>query len=211
MNDFSPRERKLFFVIGIFFLIIIGLASGKLFETREDEVKMVADFTLEDNESTAKSNSEQSDNSIIMIHISGAVNNPGLISLESGSRLIDAVNAAGGAMAEADLDQVNLSRKINDEERIHIPLKGEISQIAPLSGEVSGGGVSPNTGENAEKININTSDKSSLMELPGIGEKTADKIINYRQENPFKSIDDLKEVPGIGEKKFNELKDKISV
>lgn len=140
----------------------------------------------------------------IMVHLSGEVNNPGLIRLNKGERLFNAIDIAGGLKENADLKSINLARKLLDEEKIHIPKFGEeISEdnnLEPLV-EVS----------KSKLININNSSKDQLTTLPGIGDKTADKIMDYRELNPFNKIEDIKNVPGIGEKKFDAIKDLISV
>lgn len=204
MDDFSQRERKLLILLGISFLISIGLFFGNKFREEKKYSFMTeeqaTEYSIEENSSAAPSLKEEK----IYIHISGAVGNPGLLEIESNSRLIDAIEAAGGSLDDADLEQVNLSRKVHDEERIHIPKKGELT--APLT-------ILPQENDQSasNKVNINLGNKEQLMELPGVGEKTAEKIINYREKTPFGKIEDLKEVPGIGDKKFEELKDRISV
>lgn len=211
MDEFSKREKRLITIIVFSFLIIIGLVSGSIFKEKEEEAYFLTDQKIETVEASQLNEAQpKEENKVILIHISGAVVKPGLIELPNGSRLIDAINAAGGSNPEADLNQVNLSRKISDEERIHIPKLGESAEILPLLSQnppmESSGSL-----EQTSKININTADKDQLMSLPGVGEKTADKIIMYRQTTPFTAIEDLMEVPGIGEKKFSELKDQISI
>lgn len=211
MDEFSKREKRLITIIVFSFLIIIGLVSGSIFKEKEEDAYFLTDQKIETVEASQLNEAQpKEENKVILIHISGAVVKPGLIELPNGSRLIDAINAAGGSNPEADLNQVNLSRKISDEERIHIPKLGESAEILPLLSQnppmESSGSL-----EQTSKININTADKDQLMSLPGVGEKTADKIIMYRQTTPFTAIEDLMEVPGIGEKKFSELKDQISI
>lgn len=139
----------------------------------------------------------------IVVHISGQVHNPGIVKLEPGARVIDAVNAAGGLKKDADLDKINLARKLQDEEKIYIPKIGEdISESISYFQNPAGG---------SNKININTCTKEELMSLPGIGDVLADRIIQYREKTPFKKIEDLMNVSGIGEKKFESIKDMIIV
>lgn len=140
----------------------------------------------------------------IMIHISGQVYKPGIVVIKSGSRVIDAVDLAGGLKKDADLDKINLAKKLSDEEKIYIPKIGEEDiPIQGLNYEESLG-VS-------NKVNINTSTKDELLSLPGIGEVIADKIIKYRNQNIFKNIEDIMNVSGIGEKKFESIKELITV
>ena len=144
------------------------------------------------------------ENKEIMVHISGAVKNPGILKINSSKRVVDALEMAGGATDEADLDKINLAAKLHDEEKIYIPKIGEVS-----SNEISSL-VSSGENNNAGKININTADSTELQKIPGVGAKTAEKIINYRSQNSFSSIEDIKNVDGIGDKKFESMKDYIS-
>ena len=142
----------------------------------------------------------------IMIHISGQIYNPGIIELESDSRVIDAVNLAGGLKKDADLDRINLAKKLLDEEKIYIPKIGEDIPV-----EVSNEIAVSNSGETGYKIDINTCTKEQLMTLPGIGEVLAQRILDYREGNLFKTIDEIKNVSGIGEKKYESIKEFIIV
>ncbi|WP_277218087.1 helix-hairpin-helix domain-containing protein [Peptoniphilus vaginalis] len=140
----------------------------------------------------------------IMVHISGAVNKPGILRLDSNKRVIDALDLAGGARDDADLDKINLAAKLHDEEKIYIPKIGEVqSNISSLAS-------SPSSSASSSKININSADLNELTKIPGVGEKTAQKILDYRANNSFSSIEDIKNVPGIGDKKFESMKDYIS-
>lgn len=147
---------------------------------------------------------ESEEDTVIMVHISGQVYYPGLIELESDSRVKDAVDLAGGLKKEADIDKINLAKKLEDEEKIYVPKKGEDVNI-----EISS--ISNSTTSDNSKININTCTKDELMSLPGVGEVTASKIIDYRSANKFKSIEDIMNVSGIGTKKYEDLKDLIIV
>lgn len=159
-----------------------------------------SDFEIE------KSEKEEEENNEVMVHISGAVNNPGIVKLDSSKRIVDALELAGGARDDADLDRINLAAKLHDEEKIYIPKIGEenIDTISPL---ISG---TSESGNSSGKININTADLSELQKIPGVGEKTAQKILDYRSNSSFSSIEDIKNVPGIGDKKFEAMKDYIS-
>lgn len=106
----------------------------------------------------------------IVVHIAGAVATPGTVTLPRGSRVADAVTAAGGASSEGDLDAINLARRIEDEERILVPRR---------------------TDSAARLLDLNRATRSQLVALPQIGEVTADKIIAARAETPFRSSDDL--------------------
>lgn len=147
---------------------------------------------------------DSDENEEIMVHISGAVNKPGILRLDSNKRVVDALDLAGGARDDADLDKINLAAKLHDEEKIYIPKVGEVqSNISSLAS-------SPSSSASSSKININSADLNELTKIPGVGEKTAQKILDYRANNSFSSIEDIKNVPGIGDKKFESMKDYIS-
>ncbi|MDR1560625.1 MAG: helix-hairpin-helix domain-containing protein [Clostridiales bacterium] len=139
----------------------------------------------------------------IKVYIAGAVINPGVYELDEGSRVEDVMDLAGGPVEEADMLRVNMAARLKDEQRIIVPKVGEtIDKL--LSEEENKDGETP--------ININTADKEELMELPGVGQVTADNIIAYRTEHgDFKSVEDIKNVSRIGEKTFERLKELISV
>lgn len=133
----------------------------------------------------------------IFIHISGEINYPGLIKLKYGQRLYEGVEMAGGMTDEADLDQINLSLVLNDQDKVYIPSKDEkVNYIQTNSTPL---------------ININTATKNELMNLNGVGEKTADSIIEYREKTGFKNIEDIMNVPGIGEQKFKQIQEHINI
>lgn len=154
----------------------------------------------------------------VIVYVSGRVEHPGLVQVHVGERTLDAVNAAGGLLAGADVSKVNLAQAVRDGMQIHVP--GQVlMQIDSNTGKYP---VSPSpqiiakvatcTAVLAEgKININTADAAELDKLPGVGPAMAAKIVEWRNTNgPFKAGEDLKKVKGIGEAKYQKLKDKIS-
>lgn len=151
----------------------------------------------------------------IYIHITGEVKKPGVIELNSGDRVIDAIEKAGGETKQADLSQVNLAYKVEDGQKIYIPNKNEKITEYIWSGNGNNNGDSNlNNREQKEgkKVNINTASQSELDGLPGIGPALAQRIIDFREENgEFKSIEDIQNVKGIGEAKFEEIKENICV
>lgn len=143
-----------------------------------------------------------------IVDVEGAVAQPGVVSLPEGSRVYEAVEAAGGVLDTADNGRVNLAEKIVDGAAIYIPFKGE-EQGALTPGISSGTSAAAGTSDGG-LININTADKSTLMQLPGIGEVYAQSIIDYRQSvGAFQKPEDIKNVSGIGDAKFSKLKDRI--
>jgi competence protein ComEA len=138
----------------------------------------------------------------LVVAVSGMVNEPGLVRLPVGSRVADAIEAAGGALPEADLDHLNLARKLADGELIAVGLPGAAGD--PGAGEVPGGVPA--------KINLNTASQAELETLPGIGPALAQRIIDYRTaQGQFRSVEELRQVSGIGEVRFAELRDLVTV
>ncbi len=164
---------------------------------------------IQDNErkvsfSVNSSNISKNDDRI-GVYISGEVKNTGVYYLKKDSRITDLINICGGLTEEADVSKINPAQKLNDSDKIIIPKKEENLNTESIE----------DTNESdinvQEKININTATKDELTSLNGIGEATANKIINYRNKNKFKEIEDIMNVPGIGEAKFNNIKDYICV
>lgn len=153
----------------------------------------------------------------IAIHIIGEVKKEGIVYLEKGSRIVDAIKEAGGATKEADLSQINLAYELQDGQKIYIPNKNEkISEyITRSSGNnviIEGNNSSVQTEGKENKVNINTANLNELDSLPGIGPSLAKRIIEYREENGnFKSIEELQNVKGIGDAKYSDIKDNVTV
>ena len=167
------------------------------------------------NEIEFKLGIKEKENKTIMVDISGEIITPGVVKLSEGSRIIDAITAAGGKTEDADLSKVNLAYILDDGVQVYIPrynekLEKEIVQTEPGVGIIQEG--INTTSKKDSKVNINTANKEKLATLPGIGEGTAEKIIEYRSKTgKFKTIDEIKKIPGIGESKFKSLKDKITI
>ena len=143
----------------------------------------------------------------ILVDIGGAVNEPMVAELEEGSRVEDAIKAAGGLTEDADVSGINRAAFVEDGEKIFVPSLIAEDADGQQSGTSSGAAYYSDG-----KININTADSPELQELDGIGPVTAEKIIDYREENGrFDTIEDIKNVSGIGDKTFEKLKDDIRV
>lgn len=138
----------------------------------------------------------------LLVHVAGAVLHPGVVELATGARVIDAVEAAGGALPEADLDRLNLAAKLADGERVLVQRVGE-----PL---LSTGGL-PGT-EVSGPLNLNTATAGQLEELPGIGPALAAAILAERdRRGGFRSVNELRDVRGIGEQRFADIRDLVAV
>lgn len=148
---------------------------------------------------------------VVVLHVLGAVVDPGIVELPLGSRVVDAIAAAGGPTDDADLAAVNLARVVVDGEQLRLPAVGE----APPPGAAGAGGVGGAAGSGASadgRININTADAAGLEQLPGVGPAIAARIIAWREQNgPFRSVDELTAVSGIGEKTLDGLRDQATV
>ena len=169
-------------------------------EFKTEMAKMDASAAEDNLKSLKKMKDYCEENDIMMIHISGAVKNPGVIEIKKGYRLIDVIELSGGLLEDANDDNINLAKRLSDEEKIYIPFIGE--EISHMDG-------STEENNSQVKININSCTKEELMTLPGIGDVTADKILNYREEKAFNKIEDIMSVSGIGEKKFEAIESLI--
>jgi len=153
----------------------------------------------------------KSETNSIMIHVAGEVVNPGVYQVSTDSRVVHAVELAGGATSLANLDSINLASPIQDGQKIYIP--SVLDKINQIKGGNSGSNnVGSTSGNSSGKININTASQGKLEELSGIGPSKADSIIDYRNDNgPFKNVDELLNVSGIGDKTLEKIKDDIVV
>jgi len=134
----------------------------------------------------------------IIVHITGAVNKPGVVELSKDARMVEALDATGGLTETADVNAINLARKLKDEEKIHIFKVGEVPET---------------TGANTTGlININSANLEELKKLPGVGDVIAQGIIDYREKNGnFTQLEDLKNVTRIGDKIFEGLSQSITL
>ena len=157
---------------------------------------------------------------LIYVHVCGAVKNPAVYSLPEGSRVCDAIAAAGGLTENAADDYVNQARFLTDGERVYIPEKGELSNLSAAqyavgqpvnSGAGNSGGSSAASGsQEKQPVNINTAGVNELTTLPGIGESRAESIIAYREEHgAFATIEDIMKISGIKDAAYEKIKDRI--
>lgn len=200
MKDTNIKVKALIVVMVIIVITTIGLY---IYKTSKEEEYMYYEESIEANEITNEENVIQEET--ITVHITGEIKYPGVVVLKNGDRIVDAIEAAGGETENADLDRVNLAYVLNDGDKIYIPNKNEE--------EEKGNTITTENEIGQEKkitININTATLEELIKLPGIGEATANKIIEYRKQNgKFQNIEELKNVPGIGNSKYETLKEMI--
>ncbi len=136
----------------------------------------------------------------LYVHVLGRVTEPGLYVLGDGSRVVDAVAAAGGFATGADQGAVNLARLLSDGEQLYVPAEGEQSPVIAGTGAASG------------PVNLNTADAAALDSLPRIGPALAARILAWRESNGrFEAVEDLLAVSGIGQSTFDGLRDLVTV
>jgi len=146
----------------------------------------------------------------IAVHVAGRVRHPGLVLLPAGSRVADAIAAAGGAVGGADLDRVNLARRLADGEQVLVLREGEPAPAAAAA--IPGSTPDPAApGAPAAKLDLNTATAEQLEALPGVGTVTAGRIVAYRARRPFRSVQDLLQIEGIGERRFESLRGLVTV
>nr|WP_308116370.1 helix-hairpin-helix domain-containing protein [Priestia aryabhattai] len=172
-----------------------------------DIIKAESSATKKEGESSDQVISSQ-DSPFVMVDIKGAVQKPGVYQLPKDARVKDALAQAGGATKEADLRQLNLASKLQDEMAVYIPAAGEeIPPSSPVSSISSSG-----TSNDQPLVNINTANTDELQTLSGIGPSKASAIVSYREENGlFQTVEDLGKVSGIGEKSLEKIKAQITV
>jgi competence protein ComEA len=142
---------------------------------------------------------------VVVVHVAGQVHAPGVYSLRPGSRVVDALVAAGGAGESADTNALNLAAPINDGERVYVPMVGE-AVAAPIN--VPAAGSAPPAGP----VDLNRASAEQLDGLPGIGPSTAAAIVAHREQHgPFPSVDSLADVRGIGPAKLDALAGLVTV
>lgn len=147
---------------------------------------------------------------VLVVHVAGAVLEPGVVELAPGSRVGEAVAAAGGLGPDADTGRINLARPVTDGERIWVPVPGEEEPELPGGGPQAGSGGTGGADGGADTgavVDLNTADQAALETLPGVGPVTAQRILAWREENGrFSSAEELLEVSGIGERTLEQLR-----
>ncbi|MGE5598683.1 MAG: helix-hairpin-helix domain-containing protein [Bacteroidota bacterium] len=153
----------------------------------------------------------------VVVHVCGAVKNPGVYILPAGSRVYEAIERAGGALPEADQEALNLAAFVRDGEQIRLPRKGESPPAAAprataaAAGE-HGGAAAPRESAPRFPLHLNTATAADLQAVPGIGPALAARIVAYRKENgPFAEVDDLVHVPGIGARTLERFRPYLTV
>lgn len=185
---------KILIIIAVIIVII-----GVKINNKENKLEIVQEDPIE-----LKDTEEREPISVetFMAYISGEVLNPGVYEFNDGDRVVNLVEKAGGFTENANIN-INLSLKLTDEMHVYIPNNDE--KIENISLDIG------NIKEDNGLININTASKEELTTLSGIGEKKAEDIIKYREQQKFEKIEDLMNISGIGEKTFEKLKESITI
>lgn len=181
---------------------IIAAIIVAFFIWKEEDVELLHDTANEDLvEEVVK---EEEDN--IFVYIIGAVHEPGVVKIKNGARLYEVLELVGGTSDDANLGLVNLASIVRDEQKIVIPYIASGDDL-----NLTKNYIEINVNDN-KFVNINTASQSELQKLTGIGESTARKIVEYREQNgSFKNLEELMNVNGIGKSKFNAIKADITL
>lgn len=170
------------------------------------------DYSELEKTSNIEEQEEKDEEEKIIIHITGEVEEGGVIELEKGARISDAIEEAGGITEEADLSNVNLAYSLSDGQKIKIPNINEENEETIIEEKAGEDIIMEGKKSEEEKININKATQTEIETLPGIGPSTALKIINYRNEHgKFEKIEDIKNISGIGDSKYENIKEYICV
>lgn len=212
---------KDYIVIGIIIIaviIFIVLNIGKVTEfNKEEKENTTINASIEEskNDIEEKENKENKEETKemgtgIFVHIDGWIQNPGVYEIKENDRVNTIIEKAGGLKEGASIKSINLAARLSDGDKIYIPNREEEKQIETTEVKRNNTGTVKITKNS--KININKASISELKQITGIGESTANKIIDYRDNvGKFKKIEDIKEVKGIGDSKYESIKDKITI
>lgn len=208
MFNLSRQEKIIFLIIVSMLVITIG---WKFYGTGKNDITIIPSTT--EGETISLPAEDTVDRSICIIHITGAVNQPGVYQLDQGKRIIDAVKIAGGEAEGANLDAVNLAAHLYDGQKIVIPfISGINSDTLYSSLETVATPQRQMNFDSSGLLNLNSAESSQLENLPGIGPVLADRILEYRRDHGmFRTMEEVMNVPGIGEKKFESIKELITV
>lgn len=231
--EFSKEQRLAIVVLVGLGLVAVGIGSARRHFVRPQQVEFVQSSALGEGNNTSSDNrttnveARSSASTPVAIHVAGHVENPGLYVLDPGSRIADAIDAAGGTLDGADLNAINLAAPLEDGVQVYVPTREEIKQASspssfqtvtksPTPGSIaqrasSGSGSSAAgsklTVPGEGYVNINSAGLGELQRLPGVGPATAQKILDHRaQIGRFRAVEELMDVSGIGPAKFETMR-----
>lgn len=197
----KEKYKQIIIIAAIILTIIVGIIIyfTNNFTKEEDFLEDINEEENIVNEVTINTIIDEEVKPDIVVHVTGQVVNPGIVKVKDGSRVIDAIEAAGGATSDAKLDLINLAYVLEDGIKIYVPSNKDEEEFQ----------IQTNTSNTNKplRVNINTATVNELEKLPGIGTSIAQRIVTYRTENgKFNTIEDLKNVSGIGESKLNNIR-----
>jgi competence protein ComEA len=197
-------------LVGVAVVVVLGLAAWKLLAPPDLPPEMELPLVSTSAPAASAPGSTTSPTSAeVVVHVAGAVSAPGVQRLPPGARVVDAVEAAGGTLPDADLRGVNLAALLEDGQQVYVPVPGE---EPPLAVAMPAGPSDDGEGSSGTVIDVNTAGSRELEALPGIGPATASAIIDHRTTHgPFGSVDQLVDVRGIGEAKLEQIRPLVTV
>lgn len=199
-GNFTLREKALLLVLvllliaGVLWKIAPQLVGPAASEDRSGKL-------IEESTPYLSADHPEPEPEMIIVHLVGAVQCPGVYHLPVGSRVYDLVEAGGGPAEEADLEAINLARPLYDGEQVAIYRPGEAAAVNPAAPAAAG-----------QKVNINKASAEELQTLPSIGEVRAQRIVEHREKHgPFTAVEEIMDVSGIGTGIFNQIKERITI
>jgi competence protein ComEA len=198
------RDRKTLVKILSVLLILLAALCLKIHDSSKADIKIESSGQTSGPEQTEAEEEEYSPQ-VIYVDIGGAVISPGVYQVAADTRLYQVIEMAGGLAEDADTDSVNQASFVEDGQKIIIPVKGAANADAPSSDTSSSSGITADG-----LVNINTADAEELKTLNGIGDVTAQKIIEYRSSKAFVNKEDIMSVNGIGNGIYQKIKDRIT-
>ncbi len=206
MVHFDRIQQKIFLIMGVLILVLSGLLVFQGYQARQAKLEnpVITEKQVWESEKIEASSEPSLSRAFIKVYVTGQVRHPGVITLQEGDRVTDAIDLAGGCLPEANLDGINMALKVKDEGMYYVPSIGE-EIPEDVKSNIPGA-------ESDGKLNINLANQSLLETLPGIGPSKAQKILEYREKHgSFKSIEEIMNITGIAEKTFESLKDLITI
>jgi competence protein ComEA len=205
MSEGSIRERLAALsrgeLVGLVALLAVTLGGAGLWYVRSLPRPMEVSTVPSGGTAAAPTSATPSPEIIVLVDVAGWVRHPGVYEFTEGARVIDAIDAAGGARSGAVLEALNLAAPLVDGTQVLVSREGETAAPPVPGGAVAGG-----------LINVNTATATELEELPGVGEVIAQAIVDYRTENgPFASVDQMLDVSGIGDATLEDIRDMVTV
>jgi competence protein ComEA len=207
------EERRVWIGILVVAALLMFFVGFKYADYRHAQTTadiLLMEELVEEEESQKLASQEEEPPGTIMVHVSGAVENPGVFEMQEGERVFQVLEKAHLA-TDADTNQLNLAQTLTDQDKVVVPRVGEVLETS-MTGTAGVIHVSSST-TGGNQVNINRASAGELAErLPGIGPVLAQRIVDYRERNGgFKSSEEITEVSGIGEKRYEQIKDLITV